>query len=363
MVSNIDPRSLKQKLSDKVNGKLIRSIRKKHRKEKKVNEQTAEANFGNFFDTMTLECSQTLENKIKLNRSKGNETDKETEFANKALAAESLIKYIEADNPENFVILPYFESVAVGNGDKNHLLQTLRNEKLSRPAAVQMISTLADFEGLILPAEYNPQIRILQSLGNGHKFIAKVDEINTKGEANSLVGSKVYWQTPRKRIKGIVTRTHGKNGRVKVKFGKELQEKTFSRHADINCYLVNQNDKRYFFTKDVVDFYNSISNIIKEEGTELGLTESGCVIPAAGLDGVIGFGEAKNLTMAELGVFLTLLQTSGIDIDVPTLEKGKQGWDFSAVGKYTDFEFPQIISKYWQLYRKRNNRRNQRRNR
>ncbi len=53
----------------------------------------------------------------------------------------------------------------------------------------------------------------------GNQMIVKVDSINTKDKASSLVGKKVTWKTSAgKQISGQVTAVHGNSGALRVRF-------------------------------------------------------------------------------------------------------------------------------------------------
>lgn len=53
----------------------------------------------------------------------------------------------------------------------------------------------------------------------GNQMIVKVDSINTKDKASSLVGKKVTWKTSAgKQITGQVTALHGNSGALRVRF-------------------------------------------------------------------------------------------------------------------------------------------------
>ena len=68
------------------------------------------------------------------------------------------------------------------------------------------------------------------------QMIIKVDNINSKEKAQSLLNKTVSWQSPGKKekiIKGIIKTTHGNNGLVRVHFEKGMPGQSISKKVII----------------------------------------------------------------------------------------------------------------------------------
>ena len=58
---------------------------------------------------------------------------------------------------------------------------------------------------------------------NPYQMIVKVEGVESKEDAEKLVGKEVIWKTPSgKEIKGKVSGTHGNKGAVRVRFEKGM---------------------------------------------------------------------------------------------------------------------------------------------
>ena len=58
---------------------------------------------------------------------------------------------------------------------------------------------------------------------NPYQMIVKVEGVNTKEEAEKIIGKEVVWKTPtNKEIKGNVSGAHGNKGVVRVRFKKGM---------------------------------------------------------------------------------------------------------------------------------------------
>ena len=66
------------------------------------------------------------------------------------------------------------------------------------------------------------------------RMILMPEGIENKGQAEKLKGKKVVWTTPAgNKINGQVTKPHGKNGSVLVKFEKGLPGQALGTEAEI----------------------------------------------------------------------------------------------------------------------------------
>jgi len=67
-----------------------------------------------------------------------------------------------------------------------------------------------------------------------NQMILKVDGIETKEKAKSLLKKTVVWLTPaKKEIKGTITKEHGNKGAVRVKFEKGLPGQAIGTKVNI----------------------------------------------------------------------------------------------------------------------------------
>lgn len=67
-----------------------------------------------------------------------------------------------------------------------------------------------------------------------NQMIIKVNTIDTKEKAKSLIGKKITWITPlKKEIKGIVTNTHGNKGLIRARFEKGMPGQSLLKKVKI----------------------------------------------------------------------------------------------------------------------------------
>lgn len=69
----------------------------------------------------------------------------------------------------------------------------------------------------------------------GNQMVVLVDSVDNKKDASSLVGKQVVWKTPSgKKIKGKITKEHGRNGAVRVLFEKGMPGQSVGSRVEIN---------------------------------------------------------------------------------------------------------------------------------
>ena len=67
-----------------------------------------------------------------------------------------------------------------------------------------------------------------------NQMILKVNEVNTKEEAEKLKDKKVVWKTPAgKEITGRISKPHGNKGAVRVRFEKGLPGQAIGTRVSI----------------------------------------------------------------------------------------------------------------------------------
>ncbi len=67
-----------------------------------------------------------------------------------------------------------------------------------------------------------------------YQMLVRVNSINSKDKAKSIIGKKVLWKsTAGKEIKGEVTNTHGNSGVLRVQFEKGLPGQSIATKVKI----------------------------------------------------------------------------------------------------------------------------------
>lgn len=67
-----------------------------------------------------------------------------------------------------------------------------------------------------------------------NQMIIKPEGIDTKEKAVKLIGKEVVWKSPAgKEIKGKITKEHGRNGAVRVLFGKGMPGQSIAQIVDV----------------------------------------------------------------------------------------------------------------------------------
>ena len=70
---------------------------------------------------------------------------------------------------------------------------------------------------------------------NNYEMIVVVNGIDTKKKAEKLLKKEVEWTTPAgKKIKGKVTKAHGNNGALRVKFEKGMPGQSISTKVKVS---------------------------------------------------------------------------------------------------------------------------------
>lgn len=70
----------------------------------------------------------------------------------------------------------------------------------------------------------------------GNQMILRVDKIDSKEDAEKLVGKKVVWKSPgkeAKEIKGEITAIHGRNGFLRARFEKGMPGQSLGSDVEI----------------------------------------------------------------------------------------------------------------------------------
>ena len=69
---------------------------------------------------------------------------------------------------------------------------------------------------------------------NPYQMIVKVEGVDSKEDAEKLVGKEVVWRTPAGReIKGKVTATHGNKGALRVRFEKGMPGQAIGSEVEV----------------------------------------------------------------------------------------------------------------------------------
>ena len=69
---------------------------------------------------------------------------------------------------------------------------------------------------------------------NPYQMIVKVEGVDSKEDAEKLVGKEVVWKTPAGReIKGKVTATHGNKGALRVRFEKGMPGQAIGSEVEV----------------------------------------------------------------------------------------------------------------------------------
>ena len=69
---------------------------------------------------------------------------------------------------------------------------------------------------------------------NPHQMIIKVEGINSREEAEKLVGKEVVWKSPSgKELRGKITAPHGNKGAVRARFEKGLPGQAIGTEVEI----------------------------------------------------------------------------------------------------------------------------------
>jgi len=68
-----------------------------------------------------------------------------------------------------------------------------------------------------------------------NQMILKVENINTREEANKLVGKSVTWKTlTGKEIKGKITSAHGNKGAIRALFEKGMPGQSLTKKVEVS---------------------------------------------------------------------------------------------------------------------------------
>ncbi len=68
-----------------------------------------------------------------------------------------------------------------------------------------------------------------------YQMIVKVNGVDNKDKAKSLINKKVLWKSPGgKEIKGVITNIHGNNGGLRVQFEKGLPGQSIGNKVVLN---------------------------------------------------------------------------------------------------------------------------------
>ena len=66
-----------------------------------------------------------------------------------------------------------------------------------------------------------------------NQMVVVADSLNTRAEANKLVGKKVVWNTGKKDITGEIRSAHGNSGALRVLFETGMPGQSISNKVDI----------------------------------------------------------------------------------------------------------------------------------
>jgi large subunit ribosomal protein L35Ae len=69
---------------------------------------------------------------------------------------------------------------------------------------------------------------------SGNQVVIHVEGVNSKAEAQKLVGKKVTWNTGKRSLKGEVTGSHGNSGAVRARFETGMPGQAVSQEVTIN---------------------------------------------------------------------------------------------------------------------------------